>query len=147
MIKKLLKEYLGPFVSGILLAVGLGMSGMTEPKKILGFLDVFGKWDPTLLFVMVGAISVHAVCYQLITKRSSPLFEVSFQIPEKRDIDFRLLIGSAIFGLGWGVTGLCPGPGIVGLASGVDYGKVFVALMLVGVLAAKWFLQILQFKK
>jgi uncharacterized protein len=123
------------FVSGLLFAVGLGISGMTNPAKVAGFLDFAGKWDPSLMFVMAGAIGVHLVAYRLVRRRSSPLLAGAFSVPSRRDIDVKLLAGAAIFGLGWGLGGYCPGPSIVSLASGATGVLVFVGAMLAGMLA------------
>jgi uncharacterized membrane protein YedE/YeeE len=114
----------GPLLSSLLFALGLGFSGMTHPEKIIGFLDFAGRWDPILALVMIGAIASHASLYALIRRRRSPLFEATFAIPTRRDIDGRLVGGAALFGVGWGLGGLCPGPAIVALVSGVP--AVFV---------------------
>lgn len=123
----------GPFWGGVLFAVGLGVGGMTEAKNILGFLDVFGDWRPELAFVLIGAAVVYAIGYRLILRRKHPLFAPDFLIPKRTDIDRRLLVGAAIFGIGWGVTGLCPGPGIVTLSSGSEYALVYVIALLIGI--------------
>jgi uncharacterized protein len=118
--------------SGILFGVGLVLSGMTRPEKVVGFLDVGGAWDPSLAFVMVGAIAVHFVAYRWTSGRKTPLFTAKFGIPSRRDIDIKLLLGAGVFGVGWGMGGYCPGPGIVSLASGAAGPFVFVAAMLLG---------------
>lgn len=120
------------FVVGFIFAIGLGVSGMTQPQKVVGFLDLFGSWDPSLIFVMVGAIAVHFVTYKLIRKRKSPLFAADWQVPTKTDITPALVIGSTIFGLGWGLAGYCPGPALTSLASFELRPVIFVASMLVG---------------
>lgn len=107
---------------------------MTQPGKVVGFLDVFGNWDPSLLFVMVGAIGVHAVAYRLILRRASPLLSTEFHIPVKRKLSFRLALGSALFGIGWGLVGYCPGPALTSLASLQTAPWVFVAAMIGGML-------------
>ncbi|MDP2341983.1 MAG: YeeE/YedE family protein [Deltaproteobacteria bacterium] len=112
------------FLAAVLFGVGLVVSGMTSPAKVLGFLDVFGAWDPSLAFVMVGAIAVHAVLYRFVRRRSGPLFADRFLVPERTDIDGRLVVGAALFGIGWGLSGICPGPGLVVLAAGVVDGAV-----------------------
>jgi uncharacterized membrane protein YedE/YeeE len=119
-------------LSGILFGVGLAVSGMTRPEKVLGFLDVGGAWDASLAFVMAGAIAVHFFAYRLIRGRSAPLFAEKFGIPTRRDIDVKLLAGAALFGVGWGLGGYCPGPGLVSLAAGGKGALVFVASMLLG---------------
>jgi uncharacterized protein len=127
-----MRSILGAFVSGVLFAVGLALAGMTKPSKIIGFLDLFGEWDPSLAFVMVGAIAVHAVATRLVTRRESPLFDVRFHLPTRKDITARLLLGAAVFGIGWGLGGFCPGPGLVTAASGASAALVFVVGMVAG---------------
>ena len=119
-------------ISGLLFAFGLALSGMTEPHIVRGFLDVFGHWNPALLGVMVGAICVHALFYQVIKKRASPILDTEFHLPKKKQIDKRLIVGAICFGLGWGWVGICPGPAIVSLTSGQIPFFYFVASMLVG---------------
>ena len=125
---------LGAFCAGLLFGVGLVLSGMTQPQKVLGFLDVFGRFDPSLLLVMGGAVGVHALAYRLITRRNTPLFASHFALPTRRDVDAKLLLGAAIFGAGWGLSGYCPGPSIVSLAAGSTAVVVFVSAMLTGML-------------
>jgi len=123
---------LASFVSGVLFAVGLGVGGMTKPAKVTAFLDFFGDWDPSLAFVMIGAILMHAVLYRLIRRRPAPLFASAFSIPTRTDIDTRLVGGAALFGIGWGLGGFCPGPAVTSLASGRTSVMIFVVSMLVG---------------
>jgi len=123
---------LASFVSGVLFAVGLGVSGMTRPAKVTAFLDLFGDWDPSLACVMVGAILVHASLYRLIRHRPVPLFAPGFSVPTRTDIDARLVGGAALFGVGWGLGGFCPGPAVTALASGSPSVVIFVVAMLVG---------------
>lgn len=123
------------FALGLLFAVGLGISGMTQPLKVLGFLDVFGAWDPALAFVMGGAVTVTFLGYRFVLKRAQPLLAPSFDLPTRRDIDLRLLGGAALFGLGWGIAGFCPGPAIVALAGGSLEVVVFVVAMFAGFVA------------
>ena len=105
---------------------------MTDANKVIGFLNLAGEWDPSLAFVMVGAIGVHLSLYRLITKRQSPIFTAAFVIPTRRDIDWKLVGGAGLFGVGWGLGGFCPGPGLVS-ASGLGQPAVtFVAFMLFG---------------
>ncbi len=118
--------------SGALFGLGLGVSGMTLPSKVKGFLDFTGHWDPSLMFVMMGAIGVHFVLIRLIRKRSAPWFNATFQIPTRSDFDKRLVLGAALFGVGWGLGGYCPGPGLVSVASGSLPAIVFVAAMTIG---------------
>ena len=108
---------------------------MTQPTKVVGFLDVFGNWDPSLLFVMMGAIAVHLVAYKLILKRKSPLFSDTWHLPTKTDITPSLLVGSMIFGLGWGLGGYCPGPAVVAMAS-LDIRPIFFAGSMIAGMAA-----------
>lgn len=123
------------FSSGLIFAIGLVISGMTQPHIVRGFLDFFGTWDPRLLGVMVGAIAVHATAFRIIRKRNSPLLESAFQLPTKKDIDARLILGAAVFGIGWGWAGICPGPGLVGLVSGDLRFMLFIGALLVGMKA------------
>jgi uncharacterized protein len=120
------------FVSGLIFAVGLALSGMTQPAKVTAFLDFTGDWDPSLACVMVGAILVHAVLYRLIRRRPSPVFAATFAVPTRKDIDARLIGGAALFGIGWGLGGFCPGPAITALASGRGTVVLFVVAMLAG---------------
>jgi uncharacterized membrane protein YedE/YeeE len=121
--------------AGALFGVGLAVSGMTRPQKVLGFLDVFGAWDASLMFVMLGAIGVHWIAYRMIRGRSAPLFAPKFVVPTRRDLDAKLVIGAAVFGAGWGLGGYCPGPGIVSLPHGGSGALIFVIAMLVGLFA------------
>src|SRR5579863_797996 len=106
---------LASFGCGLVFGLGLLISGMNEPEKVLGFLDFFGAWDATLAFVMVGAVAVAGAGFALARRRSAPLFAAGFAWPSRNDIDAPLLIGSALFGVGWGLSGICPGPALVNL--------------------------------
>ncbi|MDG1030676.1 MAG: YeeE/YedE family protein [Alphaproteobacteria bacterium] len=97
-------------ISGVVFGVGLTIAGMLDPSKISGFLNIFGLWDPSLAFVMAGGVAINAAGHRLIMKQSAPLFALRFSLPSLTSIDRPLLLGSAIFGIGWGVSGLCPGP-------------------------------------
>lgn len=130
-----MKLFFTSFGAALLFGLGLGLSGMTLPSKVIGFLDITGHWDPTLAFVMVGAILVHSISFQLITRRSSPFLSTSFRLPTHKEIDFKLVVGAAIFGLGWGLGGFCPGPAIVGLVTGMPAVLVFVVSMVAGIYA------------
>jgi uncharacterized membrane protein YedE/YeeE len=121
--------------AGALFGVGLCLSGMTEPAKVLGFLDVFGHWDPSMMFVMMGAVLVHLVLYRLIRRREQPLFDTKFHLPTASGIDRKLLLGAAVFGAGWGLGGFCPGPALVSLATGARSTLAFVGAMIVGMVA------------
>lgn len=126
---------LSAFVAGAIFGVGLIVSEMANPKRVQGFLDITGQWDPTLMFVMAGALVVTGVGYQLIFKRDKPLFSDSFSVPVNRLIDRKLLIGAAIFGAGWGLSGLCPAPAVVGVSTGSWSVAVFVIAMTIGMKA------------
>jgi len=123
---------LGAFVSGLLFAIGLGLGGMTQPAKVTAFLDVTGNWDPSLALVMGGAILVYAPLYHLLRRRQAPLFAPVFSVPTRADVDLQLLGGAALFGIGWGLGGFCPGPAMVSLASGHTSVVTFVMSMLAG---------------
>jgi uncharacterized membrane protein YedE/YeeE len=127
-----MKSATSAFGAGALFGAGLAISGMTKPSKIIGFLDPFGAWDPSLAFVMIGAIAVHFVAHRLIARRASPLFDAMFHWPTRKEIDARLVIGAAIFGVGWALAGFCPGPGLVAAASGMAPALVFVVGMTLG---------------
>jgi hypothetical protein len=124
-------------LAGLLFGVGLALSGMTNPAKVIGFLDLFGRWDPSLALVMVGAIGVHFVLLRRILRRPGPRFEAAFRAPKAAGIDGRLVLGAAVFGVGWGLGGVCPGPGIVDAGAGSAYALVFTACMALGVVAAR----------
>jgi uncharacterized membrane protein YedE/YeeE len=133
-----MKALLTSFLSGTVFAIGLGISGMTRPIKVIGFLDFFGNWDPSLALVMIGAIGVYAVAYRWSRKMASPLLAALFSIPVRNDLDARLILGAAIFGAGWGLGGFCPGPAITALASGAAPVAVFVAAMAAGIYLQGW---------
>ena len=121
--------------TGLLFGVGLTLSGMVEPLKVVGFLDVAGAWDPTLALVMGGALAVTAVAFPLILRRRRPLWAEAFSLPTRQDLDPRLVTGSMLFGVGWGLGGFCPGPALASLALGSSGSWVFVAAMAAGMLA------------
>lgn len=118
-------------LAGFLFALGLGLSGMTQPHIVRGFLDIFGDWDYRLLGVMVGAILFHSVIYHYFSKKSSPLLDSKFHLPKNKTIDQKLILGSALFGLGWGWSGICPGPSIVFVSSGKSEVYFFIISMLI----------------
>lgn len=132
-----MKTVIIALIAGLLFGAGLTISTMVDPARVLGFLDVFGSWDPTLAFVMGGGLAVYLPIYQLVIKpRKRTVFNTPCHIPESNKIDARLVIGSILFGLGWGLSGICPGPGITNL-SGAEHGiLVFVITMLFGMMAA-----------
>jgi uncharacterized membrane protein YedE/YeeE len=123
-------------LSGVLFGLGLALAGMTRAEKVIGFLNFFRGWDPSLMFVMGGAIAVHALAWRLLQGRPSPLLSARFLVPTRRDLDARLLLGAAIFGVGWGLGGFCPGPGIASLPTGAPTAVAFVLAMLAGSYAA-----------
>ncbi len=124
--------FLSSFLIGILFGFGLSLSEMTNPARVLGFLDVTGKWDPTLLFVMVGALLITIPCFQLLPKLEKPLFENKFNLPTLIKVDLKLITGASIFGLGWGLVGLCPGPSFVALITLNSEAILFMLSMLTG---------------
>lgn len=120
------------FLLGALFGIGLIVSGMIHPQKVQDFLDVSGQWDASLALVMGGALLVTALTFPLIVKRREPLLATKFHLPTAKEIDTKLIVGAALFGIGWGLGGFCPGPAIVGLLSGSTAPIVFVAAMIVG---------------
>jgi uncharacterized membrane protein YedE/YeeE len=134
-----MKTVLAAAGAGALFALGLTVSGMTLPARVLGFLDVTGQWDPALALVMAGALAVYAPLYRLITRRQHPWLAAGFDIPGARQLDRRLLLGAAVFGVGWGVAGMCPGPAIVTLGALAPEGWVFAGGMVLGALLYQLF--------
>lgn len=126
-------------IAGILFGFGLGLSQMIDRERVLGFLDVTGRWDPTLLFVLGGAVGVTIITFRFVLRLSHPLLAEKFYLPTKTDIDRPLVVGAAIFGLGWGIAGYCPGPAIVALVLGIGNPVLFLAAMVGGSLAYKWY--------
>lgn len=127
-----MKSTLAALISGIIFGLGLCVSEMINPTRVIGFLDPLGSWDATLLFVMIAALAVTGIGFPLVMKRANPLLADKFFVPERSDIDFRLIAGSVIFGIGWGLAGLCPGPAIAALASMSPSILMFVVAMAVG---------------
>ena len=127
------------FVSGLIFAAGLVLSGMTVPGRVLGFLDVAGAWDPTLTFVMAAAIATFAPLFRLSNRRERPKLAATFQLPQQRRIDGRLLGGAALFGVGWGLAGFCPGPSLVSAGTLALEPVVFVLSMIAGMLVFRWY--------
>jgi len=123
------------FACGLIFGFGLLISGMTQPQKVLGFLDVFGRWDPTLPFVMAAALAVSSAGFALARKRGRPAFAAQHLWPTRTDLDRPLAIGSVLFGIGWGLVGLCPGPALENLASLSPRVIVFVLAMIAGMIA------------
>jgi uncharacterized membrane protein YedE/YeeE len=130
------KALLAAGAAGYVFGIGLWISGMANPKKVIGFLDVTGEWDASLAFVMAGAVAVTLVAFRFVLKRSKPLLEASFQLPTRKDIDLPLVAGSAIFGIGWGIAGYCPGPAVTALTTLSAESVVFVVAMIAGGLLA-----------
>ena len=128
---------LATLLSGLLFGTGLTISGMVNPMKILNFLDIFGPWDATLIIVMGAGLVVTLLGYQIIFKRNAPLFATSFRLPTSQDIDVKLLGGAALFGLGWGLTGFCPGPAIASLVFGRTESITFVIAMAAGMIVTR----------
>lgn len=126
-------------LAGLTFGIGLIVAGMADPAKVIAFLDLAGNWDPSLALVMGGAIAVGIAAFTLARKRTVSLLGLSIQIPTKRDLDRRLVIGGALFGIGWGLAGICPGPALVLLGSGAPEALVFIPAMLAGMLLFEWF--------
>lgn len=126
------RRILPPLVSGALFGAGLAVGGMTDPAQVRGFLDVFGDWDPTLAFVMGGAVIIMAIAWNFQRRMTQPIFGERFALPDRNDLDGKLIAGAALFGVGWGIAGLCPGPAVASLALAPLNALPFVAAMLVG---------------
>lgn len=124
-------------ISGLIFGFGLTFSNMINPAKVIGFLNLFGYWDPSLIFVMIGAISVSAPIFFLCRNKSKPLFADKFFIPTAGSVDKKLIFGSIIFGIGWGLVGFCPGPAVASLALLNGYSLIFVVFMLAGFLISR----------
>jgi uncharacterized membrane protein YedE/YeeE len=129
---------LSSFGAGLLFGLGLVVSGMINPAKVLNFLDVAGSWDPSLAFVMAGAIAVTLIGYRLVFRMGAPLFDGKFSLPERKDIDMRLIGGAVVFGVGWGLIGFCPGPAVTAAALGEPSVYVFLTAMLAGLAGWRW---------
>ncbi|GAC1044671.1 DUF6691 family protein [Rhizobium sp. No.120] len=125
-------QFLVALLSGIAFGFGLSLSGMLNPIRVQGFLDVFGNWDPSLAFVLGGAVIVAFIGVQVMKRLRHPAFDDSFQVPGNRKIDSPLVVGSALFGLGWGIGGFCPGPAVASLSIGIPQTVLFVVAMLIG---------------
>ena len=134
-----MKRILGGLGSGLVFGVGLTIAQMTNPAKVLAFLDLFGNWDPSLALVMAGAVMVTFVGFRLLRARTVPACDTAMRWPTATAIDARLIGGAALFGIGWGLVGLCPGPAIASLAIAPQRTVLFVIAMLVGMALARWF--------
>lgn len=124
-------------IAGALFALGLVVSGMVDPGRVTAFLDVTGNWDPTLAFVMAGAICVHAPLARIVRRRSAPIFDSKFHLPARTKLEPRLVAGAALFGIGWGLSGYCPGPALVSLGSAAAPVLVFLGAMIGGVVITR----------
>lgn len=133
----MIRDTLVPLASGTIFGAGLVIGGMTDPARVRGFLDLFGAWDPTLAFVMGGAVLVMAFAWMLQRRMLRPFFAEGFSLPARTDITPRLVGGSALFGVGWGIAGLCPGPGFAALAIAPASAAIFLAAMLGGMLVVR----------
>jgi uncharacterized membrane protein YedE/YeeE len=133
----MIRDTLVPLLAGTIFGAGLMLGGMTDPARVRGFLDLFGAWDPTLAFVMGGAVLVMALAWLLQKRMQRPVFAEGFALPDRSDITARLVGGSALFGIGWGIAGLCPGPGFAALAIEPQSAAIFVAAMLGGMLLVR----------
>lgn len=131
-------RWLSVLVAGLLFGLGLAVSRMTHADKVLGFLDVAGDWDPSLLFVLGGAVGVTVISFRFILRRPAPRLEPRFEVPAERAVDGPLVIGALIFGVGWGISGYCPGPGIALLAAPGWETWVFIPAVLVGAALQRW---------
>lgn len=123
---------------GLVFGLGIAISGMANPAKVLNFFDVFGTWDPSLMLVMGSALTVTFIGYRFVLKRPAPVFDRSFHLPTKRDFDLPLVAGSAVFGIGWGIAGFCPGGAIPALGTGETSALIFVGAIILGIITTTW---------
>lgn len=130
-------KFVAALVAGVVFGIGLALSGMTHAEKVLGFLDVTGEWDASLLLVLGGAVGVTLIAFRFVLKRPAPLFESAFVLPALQHIDGPLVVGATLFGIGWGISGYCPGPGIALLAAPNWEAWIFIPAVLVGALVHK----------
>jgi uncharacterized protein len=130
------KTVLIGFAAGLLFGAGLAIARMTDPGVVLAFLDVTGNWNPSLLMVMAGAASTFGLLYRLTIRRQTPLAAASLRVPDERPLDARLFVGTTLFGLGWGLVGLCPGPAVTAIFGGNAGGRIFVLAMMAGIALA-----------
>lgn len=126
------------YLIGVIFGVGISISGMANPAKVLNFFDVFGTWDPSLIFVMGGALVTTFIGYKIVFGRTAPLFELSFNLPTSRTIDAKLVGGSAVFGIGWGIAGFCPGGALPALGTGRWEVFAFIAALIAGIFLARF---------
>jgi uncharacterized protein len=127
-----MKAAFAALLCGALFGIGLALARMTDPLVVLGFLDVFGDFDPTLAFVLLGATMTTAIAFHFVTRRARPIVATQFHLPATRTIDLPLVLGAAIFGVGWGLAGYCPGPALVGAGAGIGTALLFVPAMIAG---------------
>lgn len=132
------------YIIGLIFGIGISISGMANPAKVLNFFDIAGNWDPSLIFVMGGALVVTFIGYRFVLAKPAPVLEQRFQLPTSTRLDLRLIGGSAIFGVGWGIAGFCPGGALPALGTGRSEVFVFVAALLAGIVIAKTFVRIME---
>jgi uncharacterized membrane protein YedE/YeeE len=133
-----MKAAFAALLCGALFGVGLALARMTDPLVVIGFLDVFGDFDPTLAFVLIGATMTTAVAFRFVLRRDRPIVAAQFELPATRKIDLPLILGAAIFGVGWGLAGYCPGPALAGAGAGIPTALLFLPAMIVGGLAHRF---------
>jgi uncharacterized membrane protein YedE/YeeE len=134
-----MKQNLIALLSGLLFGFGLSLSQMIDRDRVLGFLDVSGAWDPTLLFVLGGAVGVTIIAFRFVLRLPQPIWATKFYLPTKKDIDLPLIIGAGIFGIGWGIAGYCPGPSVTALVLGIANPVLFLIAFIIGSLACQWY--------
>lgn len=134
-----MQRTLSAFIAGLLFGVGLAVSQMTNPLEVLGFLDVAGDWDASLMLVLGGAVTVTFIAFRFVLRRTEPIFDSQFHLPKLSTVDKKLIGGSALFGVGWGIAGYCPGPGLASLSTLNSEAIVFVATLLAGMLVYRAF--------
>ncbi len=125
------------YIIGLIFGIGISISGMANPAKVLNFFDIAGSWDPSLAFVMGGALIVTFIGYRVVLKRPAPMMDSGFHLPTRKDLDLRLIGGSALFGVGWGIAGFCPGGALPALGTGRSEVLIFVGALVVGILVGK----------
>ena len=134
-----MKQKLIALLSGLLFGFGLSLSQMIDRDRVLGFLDITGNWDSTLLFVLGGAVGVTMITFRFVLRLPQPIFSSKFYLPTRKDIDLPLILGAGIFGIGWGIAGYCPGPSITALVLGIWNPVLFVIAFIVGSLTYQWY--------
>ncbi|MGV2826920.1 DUF6691 family protein [Myxosarcina sp. GI1(2024)] len=134
-----MKQKLIALLSGLLFGFGLSLSQMIDRDRVLGFLDVSGDWDPTLLFVLGGGVGVTVIAFRFVLRLPRPIFGEKFYLPTRKDIDLPLIVGAAIFGIGWGIAGYCPGPSITALVLSIPNPVLFIMAFILGSLAYQWY--------